>query len=104
MCAPANALQKLFGPSARWRQPRMFREQLPRIYELRDLVPHPPPAGAYFRDLDVSPCRAGRQRMAASADALVLSVLSQAMRPPPPAQGASPEGPRLAGPREYRTV
>jgi hypothetical protein len=30
----------------------MYREQLPRIYELQDLLPTPRPAGAYFRDLD----------------------------------------------------
>ncbi len=30
----------------------MFRSQLPRIYELRDLLPTPLPARAYFQDLD----------------------------------------------------
>lgn len=32
----------------------MFRKELPRIYELRDLLPEPPPADAYFRNLDAS--------------------------------------------------
>jgi hypothetical protein len=32
----------------------MFRNELPRIYELRDLLPNPPPADSYFRDLDRS--------------------------------------------------
>jgi hypothetical protein len=32
----------------------MFRKQLPRIYELYDLIPDPPPPGALFRDLDAS--------------------------------------------------
>jgi hypothetical protein len=35
------------------RKNSMYREQLPRIYELHDLVPVPPP-GAYFRNLDTS--------------------------------------------------
>jgi hypothetical protein len=30
----------------------MYRMELPRIYELRDLLQNPLPAGAYFRDLD----------------------------------------------------
>lgn len=30
----------------------MFRRRLPRIYELHDLVPVPPPPDGYFRDLD----------------------------------------------------
>lgn len=30
----------------------MYRNELPRIYELRDLLPNPLPTGAYFRDLD----------------------------------------------------
>jgi hypothetical protein len=30
----------------------MYRKELPRIYELRDLLPVPPSCGAYFRDLD----------------------------------------------------
>lgn len=32
----------------------MFRSELPRIYELRDLLPDPAPPGAYFRNLDQS--------------------------------------------------
>jgi hypothetical protein len=32
----------------------MFRKKLPRIYELHDLVPVPPPTDPYFRDLDAS--------------------------------------------------
>jgi hypothetical protein len=32
----------------------MYRKELPRIYELRDLLPVSPPAGACFRDLDQS--------------------------------------------------
>jgi hypothetical protein len=32
----------------------MFRKELPRIYDLRDLLPDSPPADAYFRDLDAS--------------------------------------------------
>jgi hypothetical protein len=36
------------------RKSLMFRKELPRIYELRDLLPVPPPPGAYFRDLDRS--------------------------------------------------
>jgi hypothetical protein len=32
----------------------MYREQLPRIYELHDLIPVPPPPDAYFRNLDAS--------------------------------------------------
>ncbi|WP_332685421.1 hypothetical protein [Bosea sp. (in: a-proteobacteria)] len=32
----------------------MFRSELPRIYGLRDLLPEPAPAAAYFRDLDRS--------------------------------------------------
>jgi hypothetical protein len=32
----------------------MFRSELPRIYELRDLLPDPVPPGAYFRNLDQS--------------------------------------------------
>jgi len=36
---------------ARRNQP-MYRNDLPRIYELRDLLPAPLPPGAYFRDLD----------------------------------------------------
>jgi hypothetical protein len=38
--------------ASRRRPAIMYRKQLPRIYELRDLVPVPPPPGAYFRDLD----------------------------------------------------
>jgi hypothetical protein len=30
----------------------MYRNQLPRIYELRDMLPNPLPRHAYFRDLD----------------------------------------------------
>jgi hypothetical protein len=30
----------------------MFRSELPRIYELRDLLPAPIPAGAYFQNFD----------------------------------------------------
>ncbi len=30
----------------------MYRNELPRIYELRDLLPNPLPPDAYFRDLD----------------------------------------------------
>jgi hypothetical protein len=30
----------------------MYRKELPRIYELRDLIPTPAPPGAYFRDFD----------------------------------------------------
>jgi hypothetical protein len=36
-----------------WRKP-VFRKELPRIYELRDLIPNPAPPGAYFRNLDRS--------------------------------------------------
>ena len=32
----------------------MFRKQIPRLYELHDLLPVPPPPDAYFRDLDQS--------------------------------------------------
>jgi hypothetical protein len=32
----------------------VYRKQLPRIYELRDLLPTPMPPGAYFRNLDAS--------------------------------------------------
>jgi hypothetical protein len=37
----------------RWRQP-LYRKALPRIYELRDLIPNPVPPAAYFRNLDQS--------------------------------------------------
>ena len=37
-----------------WRRHTVYRKQLPRIYELRDLLPDPPPASAYLRDLDRS--------------------------------------------------
>ena len=36
------------------RKRTMFRRHLPRIYELHDLVPIPPPPNAYFCDLDAS--------------------------------------------------
>jgi len=32
----------------------MFRDQLPRLYELRDTISEPAPAGAYFQSLDES--------------------------------------------------
>jgi len=32
----------------------VFRKQLPRMYELSDLIPTPAPPGAYFRNLDQS--------------------------------------------------
>jgi hypothetical protein len=32
----------------------VYRRELPRVYELRDLLPNPPPPGAYFRNLDKS--------------------------------------------------
>jgi hypothetical protein len=35
----------------------MFRKELPRIYELRDLLPDPLPSGAYFQNLDESLAR-----------------------------------------------
>jgi hypothetical protein len=34
------------------RNKAVYRKELPRIYELRDLLPNPLPPGAYFRDLD----------------------------------------------------
>ena len=37
-----------------WRRKTVHRRELPRIYELRDLLPNPPPPGAYFCDLDKS--------------------------------------------------
>jgi hypothetical protein len=41
--------------AALWRRRRMgsmIRKELTRIYELGDLLPTPPPPGAYFRELD----------------------------------------------------
>lgn len=35
----------------------MFRKELPRIYELRDLLPDPVPLGAYFQNLEESLAR-----------------------------------------------
>ena len=35
-----------------WRRKTVYRRELPRIYELRDLLPNPPPPGAYLRNLD----------------------------------------------------
>ena len=37
-----------------WRRKTVYRRELPRIYELRDLLPNPPPPGAYFCNLDKS--------------------------------------------------
>ena len=37
-----------------WRRKTVYRRELPRIYELRDLLPNPPPPGAYFCNLDRS--------------------------------------------------
>lgn len=37
-----------------WRRKTVYRRELPRIYELRDLLPNPPPPGAYLRNLDKS--------------------------------------------------
>jgi hypothetical protein len=36
------------------RKTAMYRRQLPRIYELRDLIPKPAPSDSYFRNLDES--------------------------------------------------
>jgi hypothetical protein len=37
-----------------WKRRTVCRQQLPRVYELRDLLPNPPPPGAYFADFDRS--------------------------------------------------
>ena len=31
-----------------WRRKTAYRRELPRIYELRDLLPNPPPPGAFL--------------------------------------------------------
>jgi hypothetical protein len=36
------------------RNKALYRKELPRIYELRDLLPNPFPSGAYFHNLDKS--------------------------------------------------
>jgi hypothetical protein len=38
----------------RWRKPPVYRKELPRIYELRDLLSDPLPSKAYFQNLDKS--------------------------------------------------
>lgn len=36
------------------RKRQVFRRELPRIYELADMLPEPPPPEGYFRSLDRS--------------------------------------------------
>jgi hypothetical protein len=50
--AIAVALTIALAAYASKRRTVMFRKQLPRIYELCDLLPTPPPADAYLADLD----------------------------------------------------
>ena len=40
-----------------WRRKTVYRRELPRIYELRDLLPNPPPPGAYFLQSRQIACR-----------------------------------------------